>query len=130
MMLASSGARPGARHVGLRVEGRQSLAAVRLSAGHRMVALAHEQAKDHLAEASLIRQRNLQKAQPDRCRAHGADHRRFDSDRLVFPVGFEHETQERSPRQAGGLEGAAIHRNVRNPIGRPYSIVCKKLRLD
>ena len=95
-----------------------------------MVALAHEQAQDHLAEAPLIRQRNLEKAQPYRRRTHGADHRRFNSDRLVFLFGLEHETQERSPRQAGRLEGAAIHRNVRNPIGRPYPIVCQELRLD
>jgi hypothetical protein len=61
-----------------------------------MVALAHEQAEDHLAEAPLIRQWNLEKAQPYRRRTHGADHRRFNSDRLVFLVRLEHETQERS----------------------------------
>ena len=35
---------------------------VRLSVGDRMAALAHEQAEDHLAEAPLIRQRNLESA--------------------------------------------------------------------
>lgn len=95
-----------------------------------MVALAHEQAEDHLAEAPLIRQWNLEKAQPYRCRTHGADHRRFNSDRLVFLVRLEHETQERSPRQAGRLQSAAIHRNVRDPIRRTDPIVCKELRLN
>ena len=95
-----------------------------------MVALAHEQAEDHLAEAPLIRQWTLEKAQPYRRRTHGADHRRFYPDRLVFLVRLEHQTQERSPRQAGRLQSAAIHRNVRDPICRTDPIVCKELRLN
>jgi hypothetical protein len=60
---------------------------------------------------------------------YGANHRRFNSDRLVFLLRLEDEAQERPTRQACALQRATVHRNVRDAIGRVHAVVGKELRL-
>jgi hypothetical protein len=95
-----------------------------------MVPLAHKQAKDHLAETPLVRQRHFKKTHADRGWTNGTDHRSFNPNGLVRLIGLQDQSEKRPAGQTRRLQRTPVHRNIGNAVCRLHPIVGEKLRLD
>jgi len=92
--------------------------------------LTDEQAKDDVAEASLVGQWHFKKTYSYRGGTNGTDHSGFDLYCLVRLIGLQDHSEKRPSLQSRCFQRATIHRNISYSVRRLHTIVGKKLRLN